>query len=56
MVGDGAASLGDLRGRVVNVKAILEVGQYLNGARRLYVLPLPCIGVVIDFGSREFPS
>lgn len=32
MVGDGAASLGDLRGRVVNVKAILEVGQYLNGA------------------------
>ena len=35
----------------------LWVGAYWDGTnRRLYVLPLPCIGVVIDFGSREFPS
>ncbi len=28
------------------------VGAYYDAARRrLYVLPMPCIGVVIDFGS-----
>lgn len=32
----------------------LWIGAYWDrSARRLYVLPLPCVGVVFDFGKRD---
>jgi hypothetical protein len=35
----------------------LWIGAYWDGAhRRLYVLPLPCIGFVITFATRPTPG
>lgn len=32
----------------------LWIGAFWDASRRrLYVLPLPCIGIVIDFGGRS---